>query len=562
MGRDLARLSLNSLSSLNPAAARRLPQILLLAHGLRGAGLARWLEAVPPKFQIRTDFADLSGQPQLVIWSLLDDPIDPARISTEVRNLLDRWQPAPLLLVLPRSHPYSMELLLQLPAQGLLDNPDQDNLPQAINTLLEGGRIVDLSGSPEPPVPFSHPILGLGEWLLMSGLQQIDAELALCQQWLASTPSSWLALLLLQGRWRELQAARQLLLWIWGPALMSWSSPLPVSDPPQATAAPTPPVAITLRQRTAEGLWEALHQRLQQSSHAGPINRSGQLLALDALKPERRSDLLLALLDQFGQLLALLQKEDPQSDDLPQRWLRLQPELRRAALRRLTGPYVQLPFDGALRPVTQTLDKTSELNGDDPELPDPEAMLTTLLQARPLLINGHLIPPDQPQAVMHLEMLLANWLVRSAEIISAEILATCATWPELRRYLLRADLLPTRNLERLRNQLNAQQRWVSWVSRPIQLFESRRSLYNVTNGTIQCVDLTEPRDKELAQLGWPQQLVTLALEIRDALGPQLRSLVKGLGDLVVVLLTQVLGRAIGLVGRGIVQGMGRGLGRS
>ena len=56
--------------------------------------------------------------------------------------------------------------------------------------------------------------------------------------------------------------------------------------------------------------------------------------------------------------------------------------------------------------------------------------------------------------------------------------------------------------------------------------------------------------------------MTLALEVRDALGPQLRSIVKGLGDLVVVLLTQVLGRAIGLVGRGIVQGMGRGLGRS
>ena len=30
---------------------------------------------------------------------------------------------------------------------------------------------------------------------------------------------------------------------------------------------------------------------------------------------------------------------------------------------------------------------------------------------------------------------------------------------------------------------------------------------------------------------------------------------------VVVLLTQVLGRAIGLVGRGIAQGMGRSLGR-
>jgi hypothetical protein len=73
--------------------------------------------------------------------------------------------------------------------------------------------------------------------------------------------------------------------------------------------------------------------------------------------------------------------------------------------------------------------------------------------------------------------------------------------------------------------------------------------------------LTEPRDAELRQLGWPQQLVTLLLEARDALGPQLRVLLRTVGDLLVVVLTSVIGRAIGLVGRGILQGMGRSIGR-
>ena len=90
--------------------------------------------------------------------------------------------------MLPGSHPYSMELLLQLPAQGLLDNPDQENLRQAVDTLLAGGRIVDLSGSLQPRGPLPRPVLGLGEWLLTSGLQQIDAELALCQRWLDASP--------------------------------------------------------------------------------------------------------------------------------------------------------------------------------------------------------------------------------------------------------------------------------------------------------------------------------------------------------------------------------------
>jgi hypothetical protein len=247
---------------------------------------------------------------------------------------------------------------------------------------------------------------------------------------------------------------------------------------------------------------------------------------------------------------------------LQERWLTWQPELRQQALRSLVNPYVQLPREGQLLPVAETLIHRSELVGGDPELPDPQPMLAALVRAQPLLVEGQLVAADEPRAVLHLELLLSNWLVRNAELVSAEVLASCGSWPELRRYLLQPELLATRNLERLRNQLNAQQRWTSWVERPISLYESRRRLYCLREGAIRCHDLTEPRDQELRQLGWLQQLVTLSLETRDALAPQVQALVRGLGDLVVVLLTRVLGRAIGLVGRGIAQGMGRSLGRS
>jgi hypothetical protein len=55
--------------------------------------------------------------------------------------------------------------------------------------------------------------------------------------------------------------------------------------------------------------------------------------------------------------------------------------------------------------------------------------------------------------------------------------------------------------------------------------------------------------------------VTLSLEARDALAPQLQAGLRRLGDLVVVVLTQVIGRAIGLVGRGVLQGLGRSVSR-
>lgn len=567
--------------------ARRPPPptvpLLLFAEPLQQAGLRSWLEAGDSGWRVISDPASLDGAPKLVLWSLAAHP-EPEALEIELRLLQERWQPAPVLLLLPRRHGYSGSFLLRLGVAGLLEDPQASGLIEAVRVLLAGGRVLELAdpaATTGPEVP-AGPVLGLGGWLLLSGLQQIDAELGVCARLLDPPPASPFSRLLLQGRQRELLCARRLLLWLWGPLQMAWPEPpLTAEASPGPTAASgsglpsmaSGALAITLRQRNAEGLWQALRQRLEQQASHAPDNHSGQLLALEGLAPERRRDLLLALLEQFAQLRDRLRHalaEAPSdggaaqalpADRLLQAWRTLQPDLRREALRQLAGTYVQLPRDGVLTPVAEQLLAVSDLSESEPELPDPEAMLTALVQATPLLVEGRLLPPDEPQALLYLELLLANWLVRNAERISAEVLAACADWPELRRYLLRPDLLSTRNLERLRNQLNAQQRWSSWVVRPIQIYESRRPLYQLQAGAIACVDLSEPRDRELRQLGPLQQLVTLALETRDAVAPQLQALVRGLGDLLVVLLTQVVGRAIGLVGRGILQGMGRGVAR-
>jgi hypothetical protein len=563
--------------------------LLLFAEPLQLAGLRSWLEAADSGWRVISDPAGLDGPPRLVLWSL-SRRMEPASLEAELRLLQERWQPAPLLLLLPHGHGYPSDVLLRLGVAGLLEDPQASGLIDAVAVLLEGGRVLELAdprGADEPPL-VAGPVLGLGGWLLFSGLQQIDAEVRLCRRLLDSPPESLLAQLLLRGRLRELLCARRLLLWLWGPLQMAWPDAHAAATPRQpggsgaaasaeasglSLAAGSGALAITLRQRSADGLWQALRERLEQQASQGPDNRCGQLLALDGLAIERRRELLLALLEQFAQLrVRLLQSLAERRGDrdgsagtpallLLQTWRSLQSDLRRQALRQLAGTYVQLPREGVLTPVAERLLADCDLSEDEPELPEPEAMLGALVQASPLLVEGRLLPPDEPQALLYLELLLANWLIRNAERISAELLAACAAWPELRRYLLRPELLSTRNLERLRNQLNAQQRWSSWVVRPIQIYESRRPLYQLQAGAIACVDLSEPRDRELRQLGPLQQLVTLALETRDAVAPQLHALVRGLGDLLVVLLTKVVGRAIGLVGRGILQGMGRGVSR-
>lgn len=578
---------------MTPSQAKPHPQLLVLAEPLLREGLWRLLggesaagtgEAsaagtasakAPGTYRLACGEDALKGRPDLVIWSPGKSMPAPT-LARELSLLLERWHPQPVLLLLGAEGPYASDFLLGLPAAGLLQQPDAETVRQAVATLLAGGRVMDLQS--EPISASEGPPLGLGQWLLQTGLQQIQAEEARCRQWLALADGGSLSELLLTGRLRELAAARTLLLWLWGPLGMAWGS-APSSSPEasglagagtgdwdnsgsgqaQGGASST---AITLRDRTAQGVWLAIRQRLDQAAEVGLRNNSGHLLAFEGLAPQHRRDLLLALLSHLDLLLTRLRHERLRGEDLAQRWQQLQPELRRLALSAMAGQYVQLPQEGSLLPVALTLAKEGDFELDDPELPSPLPMLQALVQAQPLLVNGQLLAPDEPLALLQLEALISNWLIRTAELISAELLASCSTWPELRRYLLSDDLLATRNLERLRNQLNAQQRWSGWFERPIQLYESRRLLYRLQGGAITPLLLTEPRDQELRRLGWLQQLVTLALESRDAIAPQLHALVRRTGDLVGLVLTQVIGRAIGLVGRGILQGMGRSLGRS
>jgi Protein of unknown function (DUF3685) len=82
----------------------------------------------------------------------------------------------------------------------------------------------------------------------------------------------------------------------------------------------------------------------------------------------------------------------------------------------------------------------------------------------------------------------------------------------------------------------------------------------VFNGRgIRKVSIYAPRAQELEQLSGVQQTMTLLLESRDAIAPRLRSVVAFVGRGVVYVLTQVIGRGIGLIGRGIVQGIGNSL---
>ena len=531
-------------------------EILLFAPDLLGESLAAEIPTDERPLQVRLSADQLQGHPSLVIWSLPTEP-QPLILQREILQLQQRWTPAPILLLLPADFRGDPQDLLALNSDGILQDADLEALRSAVQTLLNGGRVLNFKPRTAHASSNDQP-LSMGQWLLVSGLQQIGRDLQVIEALLDPPPEHLVMRLMLEGRCRELRSARNLLLWLWGPLHTGLAEAVPLRDQNNT-------LQLTLNDRQPTAVWKAIQERLEGAVSSGLGNGTGQLLAIEGLHPERRRDLLLALLQQLHEVLQRLRGDQLVSTRdqkaLSARWQSLQTEVRQQALRSVAGNYVRLPQGESLVAVADQLVHRSDLRQSDDELPDPQTMLASLVLDQPVLVDGQLLPSDDPRALLQLETLISNWLVRTAELIGSELLGICGEWPELRRYLLQQDLISTRELERLRNQLNSQSRWQDWIERPIRLYESRRLLFSLKTGRIEPLLLTEPRDEELRRLRWWQQQVALIVEARDAIAPQVQALVKRLGDLMVVLLTQVVGRAIGLIGRGIAQGMGRSLGR-
>ena len=496
-------------------------------------------------------------RPDLVIW-LTQAFHDTGALAREALALDQRWHPAPLLLVLQGPIQPGALPLGELPIAGILQNPDAPTLLQALPVLMSGGRVFDVHTPPAVP-PGEHQGLN---GVFSQGLAQIQTQAKRVTAQLKQRPGAMVRWVL-EGRQRELAMARALVVTLHATTARTLGlkglAPTGVSGGEELAPAST---GLTLRSRTAKGLWDTISQRLQERIARNPQPLEQQLLVLGALAPAARAALLRQLLDQMGLALQQVRREGLRGEPLLECWRDLEEEIMLHGLQGLGGAYLRIPRNGALVSVSERLLAM--------ELPGPEAlnlapratvepMLAALVRAEPVLLGGRLLAPDTPAALLHLELLLSDWLLRMGSALAGLVLEESSRWPELRRFLLRPDLLPTRQLERLRNHINSRERYEQLILEPLRIYESRRELLLLQGDGVVTQMLIDPRDQELRQLEPLQRLVTLSLELRDALGPQLRVFSQRLGDLLVTVLTQIIGRGIGLIARGVLLGLGRTL---
>lgn len=174
----------------------------------------------------------------------------------------------------------------------------------------------------------------------------------------------------------------------------------------------------------------------------------------------------------------------------------------------------------------------------------------------PLSLDNQPYGVGTPQADDRALLLLENTVLRLANAVIQPLLNQFSDVEWVKAKYFKIQYASSRELMEFRNDLSWRYRRDRWLDRPTDIFESKHRLLYLAGNGIGETTIYAPRQRELAALSGLPLAVTLVLETRDAISPRLRSVFALIGTSVVYVLTEVVGRGIGLVGQGIIKGIG------
>ncbi len=455
------------------------------------------------------------------------------------QRLKQLYPQLPLLLL---ASPAAISLIDTAQACGvegfMARGSEMSQIMAAVNTIRAGEPIYTLQ-APRPSLASQYPNL-VTRWqyhLIQDGLTEMDTMLQALQTYLGQPQLSPLHRLVCQGRSREIRTAR----WLVAQFLPQPRRP----SPPQPPPSPPPPPLPT----------QFLDQWLERAQ-TGLVNQTGEPLELDILKAEKKQELLLVILQQWEDILTALQAAQLTAPHLREKRPQILRDLWQQSIRSFFGPYATLPNQEDL--VIPLLGAQTEVAAAIlDKIPRIDDLLTHLLWQEPLIVDNTHQAWGTPIAQEHLGYLLDNLILQTAAAILQPLLNTFPHNDTVKAWFYDRRVLSFRDMERFRNALSWKYRWHHLVSEPQEIFESQASLLILTPTGIRKLKVYIPRTTELQELGGVRYAVTLALEAHDAISPPLRSAIALIGQGFVYVLTQVIGRGLGLIGRGIVQGLGQ-----
>lgn len=595
-------------AALSQIADRRFRLLLIDEDAVFRLGLRVWLERYP-ELQIEAEAADgeealrylasqTAGATSAIDLVILDIGLGRAQPTRPQGLLLCQqiktlYPQLPVLFLGATAEPVLVAAAQQVGANGYCAKfLSAGELATVIRQVARGrSRFVEAGAEPQsrratpalsPEPTLRRPDVSVGQRsfirrlrssLRESGIQQIDAALSQANAELRRLELSLLDRAIIAGQQRELRASRRLVNWLLAepqspePQLPEEPAPTPVSSPPPQLTAPDSRPASALvpsssflpaDTRTLQSvLFDSVLAKLQTSLE----NETETPMETDILREDKKRELFYLVMRKLEDLLSELRYSEVQPTQLAQKRSFILVDLWQAIVIDFFGKYYTVNLQGTEVEVVNTLlaDAAIVQLAILDKIPDVVELLNHLLFQAPLVVDSVAYASGNPEALARAELLTENLLIQLANAVIQPLLNRFANVEPIKEAFYQRRLLSSREIERFRNNLSWNYRVERYFRDPQAIFESQYRLFVFSWKGIKQTAIYAPRNQELEQLSGIPFAVTLALETRDAIAPRLRSLVSLVGNSVIYVLTEVVGRGIGLVGRGILKGLGNAL---
>ncbi|MEM1254484.1 MAG: DUF3685 domain-containing protein [Cyanobacteria bacterium P01_H01_bin.21] len=496
------------------------------------------------------------------------DPVSSSGLQL-CKSIKTEFPKLPVLVLSARDEPVLEAATRQVGADGYgTRSMPVRELAQLIRAVARGAN-KPINPGREAPAQIPGPVTAMRLSMRLSGVKQIEQQLAKTTAELRRPRLSWLEQQVLAGKLRELKAARWFTQQLWATrdyqdagwakkkvrSHPNLSAPRPNSVGAAAAITVPEPSPLSLRSGDVQNMvFEAVFAKLQ----TGLENTTSEPIEIDILRLDKKRELLFIVLRRFEDLLDDLRQSALQPGQLQTKVPQVLRDLWVATIEEFFGRYYTVPLNGVEQELVAVLYQEKEIVEQEilQHIPLVPELLAHWLFQDAMTVDGTSYIATTPEALAHSERLLENLLIQMGNAVMQPLLNRLADVEVIKKGLYSRRIISTRDIERFRNDLSWRYRWNRLVNEPTAIFESQYRLYTLGPRGIMLTPIYAPRRDELDQLSGLPWAMTLLLETRDALSPRVRALIALVGSSVVYVLTEVVGRGIGLVGRGILQGIG------
>lgn len=391
------------------------------------------------------------------------------------------------------------------------------------------------------------------------GLQQIQGEIINIEDYIQGKKLSVADILYWQGRKRELKLVK----WFIGkftPNYPNFSSSNTMLEPkPESEYTDNEMDSSTdfnsqiVLSNNPDNIYDLTSLKIKGSVK----NSTNKLYPIDILKESKKQELLIVILQQWITTIETFDNNDLENEELLEKINIFIQDIWVNSTIKFISRYYNFEENTSYNLLELVLENSNFFFAQTlAKIPFLKEIILYEVYQKDLIIDNQLYEYDSVSAKDIIEIIFQNLIINVANSVIDFTLNKFADNPNIKQRLFTLELKSSRKVAMFRNNLVWAYRQEKYWLNPRNIFEDQYQMLKLTYQGMETCMITHPRHEELNTIKGIPLWVTILIELRDSLSKGIKSLGDALGKVIVYVLTEIIGRSIGLIGKGILQGIG------